>query len=114
MAIWTLDISYAPDENDFDQIVELDGVRFLLRFTWNSRDFDWRLSVYQPDGTPLALARRMVLNIPLLSGEIDKRLPPGWLVAYDSTGSETSAAHDELGARVLLVYFDADYLATGQ
>lgn len=114
MAIWKIDISYASDENDFYQTVELDGRRYQLRFTWNQRDAAWRLSVYQPDGTPLANSRKIVLNIPLLRGEIDERLPLGWIVAYDFTGSNVEAAHDDLGERVLLIYYDADFIATGQ
>lgn len=111
MAVWTLDLSYASDEDDFTQTTELDGVNYFLRFTWNSRDGAWRLSVYQPDGTPLALSRKIVLGVSLLRNLIDSRLPLGILAAGDITGANVEAAHDDLGARVALFYFDAAELA---
>lgn len=111
MAIWNLDISYANDENDFYQTTELDGRLYLFRFTWNTRDLAWRISAYQPDGTPLALSRKIVLNVSLFGGETDERLPPGALFVVDPTGSNVDAAHDDLGSRVPLIYADADEIA---
>jgi len=114
MPIWDLDVDYASDENDFELIWELDGVRYLVRFTWNTRDEAWRLSFYLPDGTPLSESRRVVLSFPLLRGEIDDRLPPGVLMAIDATSSNADVQHDDLLDRVHLVYYDAQFLATGE
>lgn len=114
MAMWNLDIRYKSDENEFFHTQELDGRRYQFRFTWNKRDNAWRISAYLPDGTPLALSRKIVIGIPLFYADIDKRLPPGWLMAVDRSDSNVDPGHDELGQRVPLIYFDADYLATGQ
>ena len=111
MAAWTIDLSYDSDEDDFTQTNELDGVRFLLRFTWNDRDEAWRLSAYQPDGTPLALSRKIVLGASLFEGLSDERLPLGLLIAADTSLANVEAGHDDLGQRVVLFYFDAEEVA---
>jgi hypothetical protein len=114
MAMWKLDLRYQSNENEFFQTHELDGRRYQFRVTWNERDGASRLSVYQPDGTPLVLSRKIVLGVPLWRGEVDPRLPPGWLIAVDRSRSDVDPSREDLGERVPLIYFDADYLATGQ
>jgi len=91
----------------YEQFVELDGREYLFRFDWNIRDESWYFGIYLPDETPLATSRRMAVGRPLLLGEIDDRLPPGLLMAIDTSGKEEDADLDELGARVIFAYFDA-------
>jgi hypothetical protein len=110
MAKFTLDISVDTDVNNFEQTHELDGRLYLMRFQWNRRDKSWSVSFYLPDGTPLATGRKINLGVPLLNGEIDERLPPGMLLSVDLTQSDVEAAHDDIGMRIVLEYFDLDEL----
>lgn len=110
MAIFTLDIS--ADADNFEQTHELDGRLYLLKFQWNRRDKSWSVSFYLPDGTRLATGRKIVLAVPLLQGEIDSRLPLGMPLAVDVTKSNVEAAHDDLGERVALTYYDEEELAS--
>jgi hypothetical protein len=115
MAIYELDVSHASDDTEWTQINELDGVRYLLRFTWNRRDEALRLSLYLPDGTELALSRKLVCNVPLFRGEIDERLPPGLLMVVDLLGKDDSDPDlAGFGDRWILAYYDAEFVATGQ
>lgn len=111
MAIWTLDVQTDTTVDDFEQDHELDGRLYTFRFMWNRRDNAWRFSLFLPDGTPLVYSRKIVVGFPLIRGEVDNRLPPGVLVAFDTLSTDTDPAQDELGARVPLVYYDAAEIA---
>ncbi len=114
MATFELDIAVSePNEtNAYDLEMELDGITYTLAFKWNRRDESWVMSLFLPDGTMLASNRKVVLGMPLLRGEIDARLPPGVLMAVDSTATNAEPARDEFGKRVFLAYYDADEVAS--
>lgn len=112
MAVFVLDITTDADTLEFEQTHELDGRAYLFVGKWNARDSAWRLSAYLTDGTPLALGRKVVVGVPLFRGEIDSRLPPGMLMAVDTTGADREPAIDEVGGRVVIAYYDAEEMAT--
>lgn len=110
MSIYELTVTPGTDDV-FEQDVELDGRVYTLRFAWNTRDESWVMSVLHPDGTGLAMGRKIVLGIPLLQGEIDSRLPPGLLMATDTTNQGLEPGRSDLGRRVVLAYYDAEEVA---
>jgi hypothetical protein len=108
MAIFELTFNTDPTVIDSEQTYELDGREYVIRQTWNARDESHSLSFYLTDGTPLALGRKVCLGVPILRGEVDDRLPPGMLLAVDSTGKDVEPGIDELGGdRVKVLYYDA-------
>lgn len=110
MALWTLDVVAETDVDSFEQAHDLDGRTYVLRFDWNERDEAWRMTIRLPDDTVLAAGRKVVVNVPLLRGLVDSRLPAGTLMAIDNTGQDLDPAHDELGVRVQIVYVDTEGL----
>ena len=89
--------------------VPLDGVDFLLDFTWNARAGAWFLSVFSADETPLAQGVKIVSNRPLLHRfRYVEGMPAGELFAADFTGAVPYAGFDQLGTDVELFYLDAD------
>lgn len=114
MAIVILDVASETDVDSFEQSHDLDGRSYVLRFDWNTRDESWNMNVSLPDGTLLAASRKLVVGVPLLRGLVDARLPVGMLIAADLTDTGADPGHDDLGGRVVLMYLDAEYLATGQ
>ena len=90
--------------------IDLDAKTYVFNFRWNDRDAAWFFDVELLDGSRLATARKIVLNVPLLAALGDPRLPPGALIALDlndAGGVATPPNIDELGARVRLYYLSA-------
>lgn len=101
---------------NYVQTTSLDGRDYILRFLFNRRDQRWRISVLDQDESPIRFGVKVVADSPLLRRETDDRRPKGILLAKDlgATDVDRSAGEklvaidpgvDELGARVLLIYF---------
>jgi hypothetical protein len=91
----------------FDLEVELDGVTYGLELRWNTRAEGWFLTIFNPETEEVIRAGiRVVCDFPLRSYEAD-RLPPGALVAVDTSGEATDPGYGDLGDRVQLLYFTA-------
>ena len=111
MSVFVIDTSTDPEVKSYEQFQELDGREYQFTLDWNERNEHWTLGAYLPDGTRLAVGRKVVIGVPLFRGEIDKRLPPGLLIAVDASESGTESDVDELGSRVLLMYSTVDELS---
>ena len=88
--------------------VELEGVTYGLALRWNETAGAWFANLLDRDGTVLLAGKRVALGIPLtLRAAYDRRLPPGGLLAIDTTGKGLEATLDDLGSRVKLLYVEA-------
>lgn len=107
---------------DYEQTTTLDGRDYLLRFTFNEREGFWYMSMSDQDSSPIVTGLKVAVDFPLLKRVTDARRPPGTLMAKDlatvdvdiDAGEKLLALDpglEELGARVLLVYFTAAELA---
>lgn len=65
--------------------VTLSGVEFGLRFTFRDRTSSWYLDLFDVDGNPLALGRRLSPGYSPLLGVAVDRGPSGYLLV---TGSD--------------------------
>lgn len=92
----------------YSETVDLDGENFLLVFKWNVRDESWYLSMYQEDETPVAVGMRLVVGWNPIRRLIGTDAPLGALYVHDTTGTDEEAGFDELGTRVLVLYYDED------
>lgn len=94
------------------QTVEFDGVIVGLRLWWNARAQRWILDVTDQAGAEIASGLGLVIGRSLLA-RFGARpdMPPGSLVAVDTSGAGREAGRDDLGDRVRLVYADAAELA---
>lgn len=101
---------YLPTKTDGTQRysfpILLDGQKFSFDFMWNDRAGFWAFILSDATGEPI-LRRKVVVGLPLFSRFGDPRLPPGELVALDTTGRDLDPGLQELGARVLLTYLEA-------
>ncbi len=105
-------VQVTPELDDFEQRVDLDGERFTLRLRFNSRAQRWFCNISDADGNPLAMGRALVLDAPLLLQLHHLDVPPGELMAWDTTERKIEAAKDELGDRVLFLYVEGSELGT--
>ena len=100
------------DQPHYDFEIDLDGSTYRLEFLWNGRSGTWHFDIFDANGDLLVAGRRVVVGFPLLTRFKDPRLPPGVLLAVDSSGQDAEAGLKDLGARVALIYVDlADWKA---
>lgn len=105
MATLTLPVRTDVPYYDFD--VDLEDRSFTLELRWNDRAGAWFLSVYDSAGAPLVSGRRVVLGSPLLGHGVSSALPPGDLLAIDTTDAGTDPGRDDFGTRVVLAYVES-------
>ncbi len=101
-------IPLRDDLEHFSEQVELDGRTFTLEFRWNAREEAWYLSVADADENSLATGVKLVVGWPLLTRYASADMPPGQLMADDTSGRDQEAGLTDLGRRVLLFYFNAE------
>lgn len=105
MADLILPVDSASEFYDLD--VDLDGRAYRFELRWNPRAASWFITTYDATGELLVGPRRIVLGANLLGRGIDDRLPPGELLAVDTSSDGTDPTRDDLGTRVVLVYAEA-------
>jgi hypothetical protein len=76
-----LEIS-VPDLNDSFSRVVLDGVQYLIRFTWNDTAQRWSFGLFTTQKAPLAQGIRMVPRFPLNLQIVGDTFPQGVFGVY--------------------------------
>ena len=97
-------IRYIPlpsDKSLFDEAVELDGVSYTLRFSWNQRAARWFLTVEDTDGVHLTTGRKVCADMPFGRGIL-----PGQLWTLSIGEGDDDPGLRDLGVRSLLLYVD--------
>lgn len=83
----------------------LDGVEFSFRWSYIERGARWSLSLYDTDDTAIAEGIACVSSFPLFDLITSSRRPLGELMLYDTQGEGAPPGLDDLGTRVLVVYY---------
>jgi len=91
----------------YDLEVTLEGATYRLELRWNERAQAWFLALYDAAGDVLAAGRAVALGADLRGRSADARLPPGILLAVDTSGENRDAGRDDLGERVKLLYVES-------
>ena len=86
--------------------IQLEGQPYTFTFRWNERASAWFMAILDNAGNPLLCGRKVVIGWPLLARFVIPALPPGELMAIDTTGEGVEAGVGDLGGRVLLYYVD--------
>jgi hypothetical protein len=94
----------------YDELVPIEGVEYLFEFYWNARDTLLYLSLYDQDQNPIASGIPLVVNWNLLRRFRGlPNVPPGLLMAVDSSGNNLDAAAvTDYGNRIQLIYATSD------
>jgi hypothetical protein len=71
-----------PDLNDSFSRVVLDGVQYLIRFTWNDTAQRWSFGLFTMQREPLAQGIRLVPRFPLNLQIVDDNFPQGIFGVY--------------------------------
>lgn len=88
--------------------VTLDGGTYGFRFWWNYSCSAWVMDLSDSNGDPIVTGVRVKVDWPLFARYADSRLPPGQLIAQDTTGAQQDPGLEDLGSRVVLLYFTAE------
>jgi len=91
--------------------VELDDVEFKLEFRYNDRDDAWYMTVLDPEDVVLRAGIRVVLSWALLRLWADTTRPGGDIISVNQGSVLVPPTLTQLGAEVVLNYFDASEVA---
>lgn len=106
MTTFSIPMLGSSDRPTVRQRVRLDGRDYLLDLAWNGRESRWYVDVYDADGELVVGSRKIVADGRIGQRVTDTRRPPGVLGAVDVSGNGIDPGIDDLGERVLLIYFD--------
>lgn len=101
-------IPIPPNTPHFTMQVVLDSVLYGLQLHWNARAAAWYLDIFDgggfEDANLIAAGRKVVVDGAIWLRLRDARLPPGMMVAVDTSSTAVEAGINDLGARVQLMY----------
>lgn len=106
MAVEILELD--PTQEYVETQFQLDGETFTFLVRWNERIDSWILSIYETDGTPIAVGRRITVGNFLFPWLVGSNRPSGQLMALDTKEEDVDPGHDDMGTRVKLFYIDAE------
>ncbi len=109
MAYFTIDPP-AGGSLSWDAIYPLEGVEYLLRFYWSTRNSKWYMSIFNQNNEPIALWMALNVSVALLRrSRANTNIPPGVFLVVDTTlqGKEILVPTD-FGERVILTYITSD------
>lgn len=107
MAIFYIDVSSSLTDVEWDQITEIDGREYVLRFYWNARAQGWYMDVSDQDGSPIVYGKRLAIGVQIAREVVgDARMWPGIMMCLTLAQDTSDPGQFDLGQRVLLVYDD--------
>lgn len=92
----------------FEQTMVLDGINYLLRIYWNTRDESWYLDLFATNETSIICGLKLVVNYDFIGFYVQTDVPPGMFILYDDTNSEIPCGRNDLGNRCILLYITID------
>lgn len=91
----------------------LDDITYVFDVYWNGRDAAWYFDILDTSEIPIRSGVKIALGTPLNLRSSDPRRPTGLLTAVDLSGAGKDAGIDDLGARVVVMYFTLAEIEAG-
>lgn len=101
------------DANDSITEVEMGGLTYFLRLSWNSEAMLWVLAIENAYNELIVAGIALVPDTPLLSGYRHLDVPAGELVVLVPDRRDTVARNALPAGDVVLIYVDAEEIADG-
>jgi len=98
-------IPFIPSEAFYTFSTSIDEVQYIFDVRWNSRAGHWYYDLKDENGDVIRSGMRVALGAFPLHRSVDARAPTGALMAVDTTGQDLEATYDDMGVRVLMVYY---------
>lgn len=84
---------------------EIDGVIYRFRIRWNTTDSSWNIDIYDADGDPIILSRKLFPPHNITYRYSDERLPQnGDFWCYDTAHLVTRPTYESLGDTFFVAY----------
>ena len=105
-----LEITTDSSDLYFSQIVQLDGVEYVLDFIWLDRESAWYLNIGDQGGNQICTGIRLVVSWDLLRRfRTNPVAPQGMLICLDVSDKGLDITEPtELGDRVKMYYITPD------
>lgn len=103
-----------PDANDSLTEVELDGITYFLRLSWNSEAEMWSMAIENAYNEVIVAGICVVPDTPLLAGYRHLAVPAGEFVALAPDRRDTVSRAALPAGEVAMVYVNAEEVADGQ
>jgi hypothetical protein len=94
----------ANNNPSFIETIDLEGIYYKFKFSWNNRDTCWLLDIYNINGNVLIGGVKLVVNYELISHHKVTGMPSGKLVLFDTSLTGDPCLFDDLGTRCVLYY----------
>lgn len=98
-------IPTSSTEAHYEQITELDGRAYLLRFDWVQRWGRWTLGIYTENREPICVGCALQANWPIAFRTRDDRAFPGTLLVISQDGEAPGLTDLHPKGRCFLAYF---------
>lgn len=105
-----LPVSSEAPVDEFTSV--LDGQLYRFLAMWNGRAERWTLEIQTAAGEPILSSAPVLADAPLFE-EPRAELPPGRFLTVDTEGDGTPPGRDELGGRVVVLYYTSEEVASG-
>jgi len=100
--------SSAAPAYKFQIVLEDQAYNFV--FKWNDTFDFWIFDIADVGGNEIVCGVKVILDYPLINRFANPLLPPGEIVAIDSTETLLRVGRDDMGSKVNLYYFPASEL----
>lgn len=81
----------------YTETVTLDGIAYILRFDWNSRDETWRMSIATAGGENIVVGLKVLPGVNMTARFKDTRLPTtGSFVCFNIKDSVNPPGRNDL------------------
>ncbi len=100
-------IPTSATEAHYEQVTELDGRAYLLRFDWVQRWERWTLGIYTENREPIRTGCALQANAPIGARVRDERFYPGTLIVVSQDGEAPGLTDFHPRGRCFLAYLPA-------
>ena len=97
-------IPTSATEAHYEQVTELDGRAYLLRFDWVQRWGRWTLGIYTENREPIRTGCALQANWPIAFRVRDERAPVGALLVISQDGEAPGLTDFHPKGRCFLAY----------
>lgn len=105
MAVEILQLDSEHEYYESEFLLDNESFRMIARY--NRRVDSWFLSLYDAEGEPIAVGRRLTVGNLLFPWLVGRNRPAGQLLALDTKDNDEDPGQFDLGNRVIVAYLDA-------
>lgn len=93
------------EPSNWKEQIELDGVIFVLEFTWNALNEFWVMDIFNRDEIPIIYGIKIVPSYPLLAAFTVLDKPTGEIVCQNIVGGNDIIGRFDMAQKFELVYY---------